>query len=136
MHQRSATLSWIQPVVDGQEIGGIAYFTGSADLTVVITRPFEGFTTSVHMPYFARGVHPDGFHGEYGQARASQLLAYLYVNLKNCACRRRAAIPGILPNSERLPRKKPLTRIFRSRSRKKASISWHVSMTRRPANHF
>jgi len=94
MHQPSTNSNRsIQVVVDGQELGGTAYFSGSSELEVTIIRPFEGFTTSVHMPFFARCVHPEGFRGEYGQARALELLVYLYGNHKNCSCRHRAALP-------------------------------------------
>jgi hypothetical protein len=67
MHEPSTNIcSSIQVVVEGQQVDGAAYFQGSSGLEVKITHPFAGFTTSVHMPYFARGVYPEGFRGEYG----------------------------------------------------------------------
>jgi hypothetical protein len=56
-------------------------------------RPFEGFSDNLHLPYFAMGVHPDGFTGSYGRKRALDLLIGLYKKHNDCTCTRRAALP-------------------------------------------
>ncbi len=91
MHQRAFTSSSnIETIIEGEKVTGFVGHHEDSDITVGITHPSEGFTKSLHMPYFARAVHPDGFGGEYGHQRALGLLAELYQEHKGCQCRRRA----------------------------------------------
>jgi hypothetical protein len=77
----------IETTVEGQQICGLVIHQSSSDIDVMITSPFDGYVAGLHLPYFARGVHPDGFDGAYGRQRAKELLKQLYLQHKDCPCR-------------------------------------------------
>ena len=92
MHQPDSECK-IQITVDGEVVSGTVYYTGTADITVRLDCPSDERTNGVHMPYFARGVHPEGFLGKYGDHRARELLAGLYEDQKKGDRRRKFAHP-------------------------------------------
>jgi hypothetical protein len=81
MHQPN-TECQIGIVVDGEEVCGTVRYGGSNELYARLDSPSIAWTESVHMPNFARGIHPEGFLGEYGESRALSLLVGLYKTQK------------------------------------------------------
>lgn len=55
--------------------GRITYRSGG-DICVEITKPYQGLSTGLHIPYFGRPFH--SFDGEYGDECAKELLTELY----------------------------------------------------------
>ena len=78
-------------LIDGERVCGTVHYTGSADITVRLEEPSTEWSTGLHMPHFARSVHPEGFLGAYGKQRALGLLIWLYKEHKRGDRRRKLA---------------------------------------------
>ena len=67
----------IEVSVDGQRVTGILD-CGQWDLSVMITSPYEGFNSGLHIPFFARNHNPEGYFGEKGMTAALEILKTLH----------------------------------------------------------
>lgn len=90
MHQPDTEYQ-IETTVDGEHVRGTVRLGGSTDLSVRLESPSSVPSVSWHMPYFARGVHRDGFLGEYGDQYAMEVLVELYKEQKRGNRRREYA---------------------------------------------
>jgi hypothetical protein len=93
MHQPDSDRT-IEITIDGEIVSGTVHHDGAADISVRLDQPVNrDWTDSLHMPYFARPVHREGFLGEYGEQRARDLLVSLYKLQKKGDRRRTFAGP-------------------------------------------
>ncbi len=79
---------WMEEIrisVDEQEVTGVIFHIGSADINVQIQSPFAGFNEGAHKPHFARGIFPDGYNGEHGTEAGKAMLKQLYLDHKDYA---------------------------------------------------
>ena len=93
MHQPDSDCV-IETIVDGERVCGTVHYGGSTELSVRLDCPSSERTISVHMPYFARPVHREGFLGEHGEQRALGFLISLYRDQKRGDRRRQFAGVG------------------------------------------
>ena len=93
MHQPDSD-QHIETTIDGEHVSGTVHYTGSSDISVRLEYPSSALVDGVHMPYFARGVYPQGFLGDYGEQRALDLLEGLYRAQKRGTARRSAFAEG------------------------------------------
>jgi hypothetical protein len=90
MHQADSERK-IEIMIDGERVCGTVHIGGATELSVRLDEPAIDWTTGVHMPYFARTVHPEGFLGQYGEESALAFLVSLYKEQKQDDRRRKFA---------------------------------------------
>ena len=67
--------------VDETHVRGRVTYCDPYDVSVEITEPFSGFSTSCHIPCLARNNH--NYKGVRGHQKALELLSDLYFSLLN-----------------------------------------------------
>jgi hypothetical protein len=67
----------VKVVVNGKTISGQIIFRCESDISVRITRPYNGLTGGLHIPYFARDN--SSFMGKHGDETALDLLKELEI---------------------------------------------------------
>jgi hypothetical protein len=90
MHQPDSERK-IEITIDGERVCGTVDNGGAAEMSVRLDQPVNDWTISLHMPNFARPVHPEGFLGKYGEERSLELLVNLYKEQKKGDRRRKFA---------------------------------------------